>query len=144
LAYAIILLREEGYPCVFSPDLEGAVYTDKGHTITLAEVPWLRKMIRARRELAHGLQRDRWFDHFNTVGWTREGDDDHPGSGLAVLMSDGSAGTKWMEVGPRHAGATFTDLLGNSAGTAPITADGWGEFRCPGGGVSVWVRSDRA
>jgi alpha-amylase len=29
LAYAIILLRQEGYPCVFYPDLFGASYTDK-------------------------------------------------------------------------------------------------------------------
>ena len=49
-----------------------------------------------------------------------------------------------MEVGARHAGTTFTDLLGNGSGTVQISADGWGEFRCPGVGVSVWVRSDRA
>ena len=30
LAYAIILLREQGIPCVFYPDLYGAEYADKG------------------------------------------------------------------------------------------------------------------
>ena len=29
LAYSFILLREEGYPSVFYPDLYGATYTDK-------------------------------------------------------------------------------------------------------------------
>lgn len=142
LAYAIILLREEGYPCVFAPDLEGASYVDRGQNINLAEVPGLYKMLRARRDRAYGVQRDRWFDHENTVGWTREGDDEHPSSGLAVLMSDGPDGTKRMEIGERHAGKTFIDLLGNSAGTVTIDAEGWGDFRCRGGSVSVWGRSD--
>ena len=31
LAYALVLLREAGYPCVFYPDLYGARYKDKGH-----------------------------------------------------------------------------------------------------------------
>ena len=30
LAYALILLREQGVPCVFYPDLYGASYRDKG------------------------------------------------------------------------------------------------------------------
>jgi alpha-amylase len=32
LAYALVLLRESGVPCVFYPDLYGARYTDKGAT----------------------------------------------------------------------------------------------------------------
>ena len=32
LAYALILLREQGVPCVFYPDLYGASYRDKGAT----------------------------------------------------------------------------------------------------------------
>src|SRR5580765_9676 len=35
LAYAIILLRAEGYPCVFLADYDGADYEDKGIRITL-------------------------------------------------------------------------------------------------------------
>ena len=30
LAYAFILLRREGYPCLFLPDYEGARYRDRG------------------------------------------------------------------------------------------------------------------
>ena len=32
LAYALILLRREGYPCVFYPDYYGAAYEDGGRT----------------------------------------------------------------------------------------------------------------
>jgi alpha-amylase len=144
LAYAIILLRAEGYPTVFAPDLDGVSYSDKGqdgqtHQVVLAPVPGLRDLLAARRDLAYGVQRD-WFDHWDVIGWTREGDDDHPGSGLAVLMSDGPGGSKWMQVGNRHAGETFVDLLGHSQGTVTINSDGWGEFRTEGGSVSVWAK----
>jgi alpha-amylase len=139
LAYAIILLRAEGYPCVFEPDLDGASYSDKGQNVSLAVVPGLRELLAARRDLAYGFQRD-WFDHWNMVGWTREGDDEHPGSGLAVLLSDGPGGSKWMEVGRRHAGTEFVDVLGRSQGSVWINHDGWGEFRCEGGSVSAWGR----
>lgn len=138
IAYAVILLRAEGYPCLFYADWYGASHEDKGQRITLVPVEGLRELVRARQRFAYGVQRD-WFDHFNTIGWTREGDDAHPGSGCAVLVSDGKAGSKWMEVGRRHAGRVFVDTLGNTPGTVTINADGWGEFYCPGGGVSVWV-----
>lgn len=138
LAYAIILLREQGVPCVFYPDWYGAAYEDRKSKITLAPVPGIKQLVEARSRYAYGVQRD-YFDHFNTVGWTREGEDDHPGSGCAVLMSDGAPGKKWMEVGKRHAGRVFTDYLENMAGEVLINPDGWGEFKCEGGAVSVWI-----
>lgn len=138
IAYAVILLRAQGYPCLFFADWYGASYEDKGIKIDLQPVKGLPKLAEARQRFAYGTQRD-WFDHFNTVGWTREGDDDHPGSGCAVLASDGPAGSKWMEMGIRHAGRTFVDFLGNCAGAVTIDNNGWGEFRCEGGSVSVWV-----
>ncbi|MCV5902744.1 alpha-amylase, partial [Escherichia coli] len=36
LAYAFILLREEGYPSVFYADYYGAQYSDKGYNINMA------------------------------------------------------------------------------------------------------------
>ena len=143
LAYAIVLLRQEGYPCVFYPDYYGAAYTDKGHDgndyrITLTPVAELPALLEMRRDRAYGLQRDFW-DHPDIIGWTREGDDDHPGSGLAVLLSDGPGGSKWMEVGRRHIGVHFTDHLGSRPETVTINADGWGDFHVNGGSVSVWA-----
>ena len=141
LAYAVILLRREGYPCIFYADYYGAEYEDFGrdgkrHRVTM---PSHRRLIdiflHARKEFAHGPQYD-FFDHWNRVGWTRLGDDTHP-KAMAVLMSDGPEGTKWMEVGRRD--ARFVDLTGHVPGTVTTNADGWGEFRCEGGSVSVWV-----
>ena len=129
-AYAIILLRESGYPCVFYGDLFGIPHDGFG------ALAGLRELIAARRDRAYGAQRD-WFDDPNLVGWTREGDDAHPGSGLAVLLSDGAGGVKRMCVGGRNAGRTFAPLAGGGAAVA-ADSDGWAEFSCDGGGVRVY------
>jgi len=143
LAYAIILLRQEGYPCVFYPDYYGAAYTDNGrdgnpYTISLKPVAELPALLKLRRERAYGIQRDYW-NHPDTIGWTCQGDDNHPRSGLAVLLSDGPGGSRWMEMGRRHSNTRFSDQLGHRHETVVINADGWGEFHVDGGSVSVWA-----
>jgi len=57
-----------------------------------------------------------------------------------VLMSDGKAGHKWMEVGKRH--TSYRDLTGHIREAITTNADGWAEWRCPGGSVSVWVEEE--
>ena len=136
LAYALILLRGEGYPCIFYPDYYGAEYDDKGYHISLPAHRFLiDTFLKARKNNAYGPQID-YFDHPNTVGWTRLGDSRHP-KALAVLMSNGLDGYKWMRVDRPH--AAFTDMTGHETQPVLTNGDGWGEFRCPGGKVSVWV-----
>lgn len=141
IAYALILLRDEGHPCVFYPDLYGAHYKDKGkdgneYEIWLAKVDDLENLLHARRNNAFGMQRD-YFDHANCIGWTREGDNDH--SGCAVVLSNGDNGNKNMEIGKRYAGRKFIDMLGKNPGEVEINGDGWGNFFAPAGSVSVWI-----
>jgi alpha-amylase len=137
LAYAILLLREEGYPCVFYPDYYGATYEDRGVRVEMPSHRWLiDKFLGARRLYAWGPQKD-YFDHWNRVGWTRLGDDEHPRA-MAVLLSDGPEGTKWMEVGRPN--ARFLDLTEHVKEPIMTNEQGWGEFRCNGGSVSVWVQ----
>ncbi|NET38962.1 MAG: alpha-amylase [Cyanothece sp. SIO1E1] len=137
LAYAIILLRQEGYPCVFYGDYFGAHYKDKGYDIWLDSHRWLiDKFLHARKHYAYGDQYT-YFDHWDIIGWTRLGDQEHP-QGMAVLMSNGPGGSKWMEVGKPN--ATFYDLTEHVREPVLTNAYGWGEFRCNGGSVSVWVQ----
>ncbi len=141
LAYALILLRDEGYPCVFYPDLFGANYKDYGkdgneYDIWMPGVENIEKLLKARGDYAYGTQRD-YFDHANCIGWTREGDEHH--SGCAVVISNGDNGNKTMEMGKRYAGKTFVDLLKKINKKVKINKDGWGEFFAPAGGVSVWI-----
>lgn len=142
IAYASILTRSQGYPEVFWPDLYGASYSDvkngTTYNITLAPVPKLDKMMQARKWYAYGAQHD-YIDHWDVIGWTREGDAAHPGSGLAALVSDGPAGSKSMYVGTQFAGRVFYDYTGNRADTVTIDASGNGNFQVNGGSVSIWV-----
>ncbi len=144
IAYALILLREKGYPCVFYPDLFGSIYKDHGrdgyeYEIFLNIVDGIETMLKARKDFAYGIQRD-YFDHANCIGWTREGDDTH--SGCAVVLSNGDAGTKKMEIGKRYAGKTFTDINGKRTEKIKIDKNGWAEFLCAAGSVSVWTMSE--
>lgn len=141
LAYALILLRCEGYPCIFYADYYGAHYTDKGrdgndHEIWLDSHQWLiDKFLSARREYAYGDQYD-YFDHANTIGWTRLGNDEHSG-GMAVVLSNGDAGTKWMEVGQPN--CTYIDITEHISEPVTTNEEGWAEFCCAAGSVSVWI-----
>jgi alpha-amylase len=141
LAYAIILLRAEGYPMIFYPDYYGAHYKDKGrdgkeHEVWLNAHQWMiDRFLHARQNYAYGPQYD-YFNHPNIIGWTRLGTQQHP-KAMAVLMSDGPGGSKWMEVGKPN--TTFHDLTEHIKTPVHTNKDGWGEFRCNGGSVSVWV-----
>lgn len=123
LAYALILLREEGTPCVFFGDLFGVPH-DK-----IPAVRELEALLHLRRDKALGEQTD-YFDHPNVIGWTR-------GSGMAVVLSNGDDGWKRMRIG--YPGETFVDALGNRSEEIVIGPDGWADFTVNGGSVSVWV-----
>lgn len=132
LAYAVILMRKDGLPCVFYGDLFGIPHDN------VTPVNGLKEMIKVRADYAYGEQCD-YFDHADIVGWTREGDDEHEGSGLAVLISDGPGGEKQMYAGNIHAGETYVDVLKNMPDEIVIGADGNAVFKCSGGSVSIWL-----
>ena len=141
LAYALILLRKDGYPSVFYGDYYGADYTGVGgdgqtYSIVLDSHQWvLDRLMNVRIHHAYGGQRD-YFDDGNAIGWTRLGDDSHS-LALAVLMSNDCPAQKWMQV--CRANTEFRDVLGHIK--QPVVTDqwGWGEFGCAGRSVSVWV-----
>jgi len=141
LAYAMILLRREGYPCVFAADYYGAKYRDVGkdgkeYDIEMPSHRWLiDRFLSARRDFAYGDQMD-YFDHPSCVGWVRRGDEKHPG-GLVVLLSNGADGTKTMETSAPN--TEFIDITEYIKEPVTTDADGNGEFRCGGGSVSVWI-----
>jgi alpha-amylase len=141
LGYALILLRRDGYPCIFYGDYYGANYKDKGKDGNEYEI-WMEchqflidKFLLARRTYAFGDQFD-YFDHANTIGWTRQGDLEHPG-GMAVVLSNGGDGWKSMEVGSPN--STYIDITEHIKEPVTTNENGWGDFRCNGGSVSVWI-----
>ncbi len=144
LAYALILLRREGYPCIFYGDYYGAHYKDYGKDGNEYEIwmdchQWLiDKFLFARQTYAFGDQYD-YFDHPSTIGWTRLGDQEHPG-GMAVILSNGEGGSKSMEVGQPN--RVYVDITEHVSEPVTTNDEGWGEFSCNGGSVSVWVPQD--
>ncbi|WP_276484379.1 alpha-amylase [Paraflavitalea pollutisoli] len=147
LAYALILLRVKGFPCVFYPHLYGASYEidreGQKMPIEIVPVPALDKMILVRQLLAVGEEYD-YFDHPNTVGWVRKGTDEQEFSGCAVILSNGSDGNKVMELGNRFAHKDFIDITGNR--TEKLTTDehGKAEFHVNAATVSVWILEEGA
>lgn len=142
LAYAVILLREQGIPVVFFPCLYGADYSDKKgdqeFTINIAPVKELETLIKARRDLAYGLQID-YFDHPNVAGWVRQGIKEKRGSGCAVLISNGDDGFKDMDMGKANAGKTYYDICGHIQEELKTDENGHCTFKVKGGFVSVWA-----
>ncbi|NJJ39292.1 alpha-amylase [Paenibacillus apii] len=133
-AYALILLRRDGYPVVFYGDYYGI----GGPT----EIPGKRedidRLLSARYHKAYGEQDD-YFDHPNTIGWVRRGVEEIPDSGCAVVVSNGDDGEKSMFVGEERAGEVWADLTLSREDTVEIGEDGWAVFPVNGGGVSVWA-----
>lgn len=135
IAYSIILLRQDGLPCVFYGDLYGIPHDG------VSKVDGLETLIKIRHELAYGNQND-YFDDQNVVGWTREGVDEIKNSGIAVIMSDGAGGTKTMNVGIKHAGEVWIDALNHSSQQLTINENGEADFIVDGGSVSVFINKN--
>ena len=95
-------------------------------------------LLEIRKNHAFGEQ-NYYFDHPNTIGFTRVGDEEHPHSGVAVLISNGEDGDKVMNVGKQHAGETWKEATGNVEETVSIDGEGNGRFLVHGGNVAVWI-----
>ena len=130
-AYALLLLRQQGLPCVFYGDYYGI--SGKYAQEDFKEV--LDKLLAIRKNLAYGEQVD-YFDDANCIGWVRSGAENQ--TPLAVVISNAQANSKPMFVGHEWANQTFIDLLGNHAEQVTINSNGYGDFPVAEASVSVW------
>ena len=134
LAYALILLRKEGYPCLFLGDYYGI-----GGEDPRPGMQWIiDQLLDVRRDFAYGDQED-YFDHEHVVGWVRRGDEHHP-DGCVVIMSNAEGGVKPMFVGTDYAGSVWHDKLGHIEEKVVIGDDGRGWFPVGDGSVSVYLK----
>ncbi|PWW29234.1 MULTISPECIES: alpha-amylase [unclassified Chryseobacterium] len=141
LAYAIILLTDEAYPCIFYPDLFGADYIDikdeQEVHIIMPKVEELPGLLEARKLFAYGEQID-YFDHPNCVAFVRKGDEKHPG--CIVILSNSEEGYKEIELGKEHADSVYTDFLKNRHEEIYTDKNGKAVFTVNSGSVSIWVK----
>ncbi|MFC3928911.1 alpha-amylase [Streptococcus caprae] len=133
IAYGLILLRQEGLPCVFYGDYYGI----EGDFAQPSFQEDLDKLLYLRQHYVYGQQTD-YFDHPNCIAWTQSGDEEHPQS-LAVVLSNSEAGWKRLDMGTLNAGKTFVDYLGRCADKIVIEEDGWASFPVQGGSISAWI-----
>ena len=134
LAYALILLRSEGYPQLFYGDMYGMKGKTREPSSCGGKLPDLTL---AQKLCAHGAQED-YFDDANCIGFVRRGTWDKP-AGLACVMSNAGLGQVKMAVGEMHAAQIWTDVLGLEQKDVEIDSQGYGLFPCPGTSLSVFV-----
>ena len=131
-AYALILLRQNGLPCVFYGDYYGI----SGQYAQQDFKEVLDRLLAIRKDLAYGEQND-YFDDPNCIGWVRSGAENQ--SPIAVLISNDQENSKSMFVGQEWANQTFVDLLENHLGQVTIDEEGYGQFPVSTASVSVWA-----
>lgn len=141
LAYAIILLIDKGYPCVFYPDVFGAEYTDikdqKEIKVIMPKIEILPKLLKARHKYAYGEQIN-YFDHQNCIAWIRKGDQKH--AGCLVMISNHDENYKEINLGKENANSIYIDFLEQRNDIIQTDENGKAIFHVNARSVSVWVK----
>ncbi|MEO8878468.1 MAG: alpha-amylase [Polyangiaceae bacterium] len=134
VAYAFILLRKQGYPCVFYGDYFGNDGSRGDDQKLVAHRTVIDSMLAARAKFLYGEQEE-YFESATVVGWLVTGDAEHPGV-LAVAISTADATAIKMQT--HRPGLEFHDVTGAHSENVKAGEDGFAEFRAPAGAVSVW------
>ncbi|KAJ5762667.1 CAZyme family GH13, partial [Penicillium manginii] len=134
-AYALILLRKEGHPCIFYGDMYGLNVEGSKAPACDGKLPLLAQ---ARKQYAYGEQ-ESYFDEPNCVGFVRYGNANH--SGLACLISNGGRSRKRMFIGRRYTNTQWIDILGHHDMQVVIDKRGYGNFPINASSVGVWVEA---
>ncbi|KXN84750.1 Glucan 1,4-alpha-maltohexaosidase [Leucoagaricus sp. SymC.cos] len=139
-AYALILLRGVGHPCVFYGDL----YPNKEcYDENVAKN--IALLIEARQKFAYGALDEYFYDR-NCIGFVRKGDAQHPGCVVVLSNKEEDSGVfihnLRMNVGKTNAGAIYRSFM-TQHGQVEIDANGWGRFTCFASHVQIWIRGDR-
>ncbi|MDD8048151.1 MAG: alpha-amylase [Thomasclavelia sp.] len=132
MAYALILLRDEGYPCVFYGDYYGISEAN-----VKAKHEYIDLFIKLRQLHNHTTQDD-YLDNPNVIGWVKDKENDP----LVIIISDYNEGNKEMQVGQKWAGKTMSDIFGEEEDVV-IDNDGNGTFKVAGGSLSIYTINNK-
>ncbi len=131
-AYSLIMLRQDGIPCVFYGDYYGIPHDN------IKPIDSLKTIMTLRQTHNYGEMHD-YFNDKSIIGWTREGIEELPKSGFAVIMTISEGGSKRMYVGRQFAGISFVDSLNNVTEEVVINEEGYGVFFVEDGSTSVYI-----
>lgn len=144
-AYALILLRKEGHPCVFWGDIFGT----EGPNAKASNCGGrLIRLVKARELFAYGEQTDHISKKVNKdptcIAWSRRwrGTSGESLNMVAVLSTSWSWKKAKMNVGKECAGQIWTDIMGWSWSAVQIDENGWGSFPVGPRNMGVWTWKD--
>lgn len=132
-AYCYILMRREGVPTIYWKDYHNHGLKEK-----------LDNLIEARKKFAHGEPYESESNDKNTYSYIRTGDDNHPGSGLVMMITQHDNGELIEKViNTGEAETLYYDYTGHVEKEVKTDQDGNGKFFVKGtmaDGYSVWVK----
>ena len=126
-AYALILLRVSGYPCVFYGDYYGIL-----HNEIKAKKDTLDILLSLRKEYLDGQQVD-YFDDEDCIGWSNVSEN----KSMVLILTNGIGKSKHIQVFDTN--CYYKDVLNNSEDVY-INEEGYGDFSCPNGSISIYIR----
>jgi alpha-amylase len=131
-AYSYILTRNYATPSVFWKDYYQFGMKDK-----------LDKLIKARKYYAYGAEYEHSNNGQDVYSYTREGLNNVPGTGLVLMISDGTTdSTVSKNLYTARPDVTYVDITGNIGTTVTTDATGYGNFSVntnESKGWSIWV-----
>ncbi len=133
IAYGIILLRQDGYPCLFYGDYYGI----NGDYNIESKREMIDPLALIRMKYAYGDQDD-YFNEQYLIGWLRHGTEEHPGK-LAVVVSIKEKRSIRMFFGENQAGRIYVDALGYVEEKVTIDEEGYGDVMAEPGKISCWL-----
>ena len=105
-AYAIILLAERGYPCLFYGDYYGVGGQESEHR-------WIiDQLLHVRKNYAYGAEID-YFDNPNIIGIYRIGRENELNTGCIALLSNNEEGEIMIEAGQNRTGQVWKEVTGS-------------------------------
>lgn len=152
LAYALILLMNEGYPVIFYGDYYSVTHTgsegnddEEDETVRQASPhrSILDILLEARRTYAYGEQ-TLILDHPSTIALVRHGEEEHPDSGLVLLLANGDDGSKEITLGEQHAGETWREFTGSIPEKVTLDNTGSASFAVKGRNLAIWVKESNS
>ncbi len=157
LAYAFILLRDRGYPCIFFPDYYGSHDSDH-HKGQPEGKEYLQLLLKLRKQFALG--EERYYADHDVAGWVRMGGVEGAKGAMAVVISNSKGGVEAirMDTGRinkkfyhlatiKYDGSNYVvvkykyDMYGDKADGLYTDSSGWGDFIAECGTTSIWIEN---
>lgn len=155
LAYSFILLRSQGYPCVFFPDYYGS-HTKNEHQGQPNGREYLDLLLKLRKQFALG--EERFYAERNIAGWVRMGGVPGAKGAMSVAINNSNGTVKAIRMNTGRFNKRFYhlatikfkddrflvirnryELYGDKAEGLWTDRHGWADFLADGGTAAIWI-----